>query len=160
MDWIFKYSFPQDEINEVIRSTGALLIGRRSYDVGQSENAPSEAQKPFGGAWTGPQIILTHNPPNDTKDPIITFFTGDIREAVNKARKVARGKSVLIIGAFVARQCIDVGLIDEILVHIVPVLLGDGTPFFRRQGNTITELERIKFTQFGKIVNLRFRVLK
>lgn len=160
MDWIFNYSYPNDEIDEVIRTTGALLVGRRSYEVGKAENALLETQKPYGGAWTGPQFVLTHHPPDVSEDPTITFITGDISEAVNRALKAAAGKNIVIIGAFVARQCIDAGLIDEIFIHIVPILLGDGVPLFRRQGSAKTELEMISLTQSGQTTNLRFRVIK
>jgi dihydrofolate reductase len=160
MDWIFNYSYPKEEIDEVIRTTGALLVGRRSYDVGRAENALPETQKPYGGAWSGPQFVLTHHPPDVSEDPTITFLVGDISEAVNHALSAAAGKNVVIIGASVARQCIDAGLIDEIFIHIVPILLGDGVPFFRRQGIARTELEMINLTQSGQITNLRFRVIK
>jgi dihydrofolate reductase len=160
MDWIFNYSYPNDEINEVIRTTGALLVGRRSYEVGKDENAPPETQKPYGGAWTGPQFVLTHYPPDALEDPTITFLTGDISEAVNRALRAAAGKNVVIIGASVARQCIDAGLINEIFIHIVPILLGDGVPLFRRQGSARTELKMISLTQSGQITNIRFRVIK
>lgn len=160
MDWIFKYSYPKDEIDEVIRTTGALLVGRRSYEVGRKENAPPETQKPYEGLWTGPQFVLTHHPPDASEDPTITFLKGDISEAINRALKAAAGKNVVIIGASVARQCIDAGLIDEIFIHIVPVLLGDGVPFFRRQGFTRTELEMISLTQSDQITNIHYRVVK
>ncbi|MFX1498019.1 MAG: dihydrofolate reductase family protein [Promethearchaeota archaeon] len=160
MDWIFNYSYPKDEIDEVIRTTGALLVGRRSYDVGRDENARPETQQPYEGQWTGPQFVLTHHPPNTSDEPLITFLEGDISEAVNRALKAAAGKNVVIIGASVARQCIDAGLIDEIFIHIAPILLGDGVPLFRRNGDTRTELELISFSQSDQITNLRFRVIK
>jgi dihydrofolate reductase len=74
MEWIFNYSYPKDEIDEVIRTIGALLVGRRSYDVGKDENAPPETQQPYGGQWKGPQFVLTHHPPNRYNDPTITFL--------------------------------------------------------------------------------------
>lgn len=160
MDWIFNYSYPKEEIDEVIRTTGALLVGRRSYDVGRNENAPPETQKPYEGQWIGPQFVLTHHPPNASDDPLITFLDGDISEAVDRALKAANGKNIVIIGASVARQCIDAGLIDEIFIHIVPILLGDGTPLFRRKGDLKTELELISFTRSDQVANLRFRVVK
>jgi dihydrofolate reductase len=87
---------------------------------------PGEARKVYGGAWTGPQFVLTHRPPGREEDPTVTFLSGDIRIAVTRARTAANGKNVVLIGASVARQCIDAGLVDEILVHLVPLLLGDG----------------------------------
>ncbi|MFX1366916.1 MAG: dihydrofolate reductase family protein [Promethearchaeota archaeon] len=160
MDWIFNYSYPKNEIDEVIRTTGALLVGRRSYDVGRAKNAPTQTQKPYEGQWKGPQFVLTHHPPDTSDDPTITFLKGDISEAVNRALEAAAGKNVVVIGASIARQCIDAGLIDEMFIHIVPILLGDGVPLFRREGYTKTELEMISFTQSDQITNLRFRVIK
>jgi dihydrofolate reductase len=160
MDWVFNYSYPKDEIDEVIRTTGALLVGRRSYDVGRKENAPPETQKPYEGQWNGPQFVLTHHPPESSNDLTITFLEGDITEAVNRALKAADGKNIVIIGATVARQCIKAGLIDEIFVHIVPILLGDGVPLFRRKNYAETNLEMISLTQTDQTTNLRFRVIK
>jgi dihydrofolate reductase len=157
---IFKYSYPKDEIDEVIRTTGALLVGRRSYDVGRNENAPPETQEPYDGQWKGPQFVLTHHPPDISNDPTITFLEGDISEAVNHALKAADGKNIVIIGASVALQCIDAGLIDEVFIHIVPILLGDGVPLFRRKHYSKTELEMISFSQSDQITKLRFRVIK
>jgi dihydrofolate reductase len=160
MDWIFNYSYPKDEIDEVILTTGALLVGRRSYDVGRDVNAPSETQKPYQGQWTGPQFVLTHHLPPKSDNPTITFLKGDLSKAIEKTLEAAAGKNIVIIGASIARQCIDEGLIDEILVHIVPILLGDGVPFFRRKGFANSELELIHFSHTDQITNLRFRVIK
>jgi dihydrofolate reductase len=160
MDWIFTYTYPNDEIDEVIRTTGALLVGRRSYDVGKNVDAPPETKKPYEGQWIGPQFVLTHHPPDTSVDSTITFINEDITKAVNIALKAADGKNIVIIGASVARQCIDAGLIDEIFIHIVPILLGDGIPLFRRKGFIKTELELISFTQTNQTTNLRFRVIK
>ena len=160
MEWIFKYSYPQDEIEAVIRSTGALLVGRRSYEVGREKNAPPEAQKPYEGAWYGPQFVLTHDPPEFSDDPSITFLSGDISIVVNRALEAAAGKNVVIIGATVARQCIEVGLIDEIFIHLVPILLGDGVPFYRHQNFIGTELELISLTRSGQIINIHYKIIK
>ena len=72
---------------------------------------------------------------------------------------VARGKNVVIIGADVARQCIGAGLVDEILVHLAPVLLGDGVRLFARDsvGDPVA-LETVSATRVGQMTTLRFRV--
>jgi dihydrofolate reductase len=160
MDWIFNYSYPKDEIDEVIRSTGALLVGRRIYDVGRDANAPSETQKPYEGQWTGPQFVLTHHPSPKSDDPTITFLSGDISIAVECALNAAAGRNIVIIGASVARQCIDAGLIDEIFIHLVPILLGDGVSLFKRKSFTNIELKLIHFSHTDQTTNLRFRVVK
>ncbi|MHB8093472.1 MAG: dihydrofolate reductase family protein [Candidatus Aminicenantales bacterium] len=160
MDWIFKYRGPNPEAEAVIRTTGAVLVGRRSYEVGKSAGIPPEARKVYGGAWTGPQFVLTHRPPDFEEDPSISFVSGDIRVAIARARAAALGKNVVLIGASIARQSIDAGLVDEILVHLAPVLLGGGVPLFSRPGMPQVELTAISATRAGKLTNLRFQVMK
>jgi dihydrofolate reductase len=91
----------------------------------------------LGGAWSGPQYVITHNAPKDEEDASIKFLSGDIHGAVGVARDAAGGKNVMVMGANIARQCIQAGLMDEIRVHPAPVLLGDGVRFFNcRERNT------------------------
>ncbi len=105
-------------------------------------------------------FVLTHHPPDDEQDETITFLSGDIQAAVATARQAAAGKDLLILGADTARQCIEAGLIDEILIHLAPILLGDGVRFFDRPGVAPVGLEAIGVSQAGQITNLRFRVIK
>jgi dihydrofolate reductase len=110
---------------------GALLIGRRTFD-GDDPNAGTDSEGAFGGAWAGPSVVLTHRPP-DQHLPDVTYAT-DLSDAVAIAQRAARERYVNVLGADVARQCLDAGLLDEILVFVVPVLLGDGTRLFDRPG--------------------------
>lgn len=68
---------PAGLVDEVAR-TGALLGGRRVYEVGRRAERP-EMRGLFGGCWSGPQFILTHTPPTDEPDPPYTFLSGDVR---------------------------------------------------------------------------------
>ena len=108
-----------------------MLAGRRSYEVGRRGERP-EVEEAFGGGWSGAQFVLTHRPHDP--DPANTFLSGDIRDAMRDALAAAGGKDVNIIGADVARQCLEAGLIDEIVVFVAPVLLGDGVRLFGRPG--------------------------
>jgi dihydrofolate reductase len=101
---------------------------------------------------------LTHTAPGVSQDSTITFISGDIRDAVARAREAAAGNNVVVIGASVARQCMDAGLVDEILIHLAPVLLGDGIRFFGKPGGTAIELQPVSVTRSGQLTNLRFRV--
>ncbi len=159
MDWVFRYAGPNPAVDEAIKTTGAVLAGRRSYDVGRRKGQRVEARKIYGGAWTGPVFVLTHQAPERPEDPTITFLSGDIRRAVSIALGAAEGRNVLVIGANVAQQCINNGLIDEILVHLAPLLLGDGVRLFGRPGLPV-DLETTSVTQSGQLTNLRFRVVK
>jgi dihydrofolate reductase len=63
-----------------------------------------------------------------------------------------------VLGAQTARQCIEAGLLDEILVFVVPVLLGDGVPVFDRPGGPVVRLERLRFAQSPHATTIRLRV--
>jgi len=156
MHWIFEHSAP-DDVEEIIRATGAILAGRRSYDVGEHDTGKA-SQGPYGGAWSGPIFVLTHRPPQAAHDPAISFLAGDIRAAVGTARQAAAGKKVEIFGADVARQCFEHGLVDEVLVHVAPVLLGAGVPFYDGAEVGRVDLEPISTKQSGSITTLHYRV--
>ena len=135
-------------------ATGAMLVGRRTYEVGK--RLAAEMTGP--GYDGGPQFVLTHVPP-DPPDPTVTFLSGDIAEAVATARRAAGGKNLEILGADVAGQCLRRGLVDEILVFVLPVLLGDGIRF-SSPGLTRIDLEPVSSTQSGAVTIIRFRVRK
>ncbi len=159
MDWVFEYGsdVPGDLIQEVIDSTGAILAGRGSYDVGRRSTRP-ETSKPFGGRWNGPQYVLTHDPPDDERDPSITFISGDIRTAVTTALEAADGRDLLILGADVANQALDEGLVDDILIFLMPLILGDGVRLFGADGRSRIDLEPIAITPSGRLAILHYRV--
>jgi dihydrofolate reductase len=116
--------------------------------------ASSDNSYPF----SGPTFVLTHRPP-DPPDPDITYLSGDIGEAVATALKAAGGKNLEILGANVAGQCLQRGLVDEILVYVLPVLLGDGIRF-SPPGLARINLEPVSSTRSGAVTILRFRVRK
>ena len=155
MDWVFDFMAP-DEFSEIAAATGAMLIGRRTYDVGNrmAADKPGSTDYPF----SGPSFVLTHKPP-DPPDPEVTFLTGDIGEAVATARSAAGGKNLEILGADVAGQCFRRALVDEILVYVLPVLLGDGVRF-SSPGLGRIDLDPISTTRSGSVTMLRFRVRK
>lgn len=163
MDWIFRpqHRSPNPEAAEIVQSIGSILAGRRvGYDLGRTTDLPPPARKPYGGAWTGPMFVLTHHPPEDPDDPSITFLTCSVREAVDTAAKAAGDKKVVIFGANLAQQCLAEGLVDEIFIHLVPVLLGDGVRLFGHPGASPVDLEAASVTQAGQVTNLGFRVVR
>jgi len=158
MDWIFEYAAP-GQAAEIMAATGAIIAGRRTYEVGQRDTGKPSGEA-YGGAWQGAQFVLTHQPPKAPSDPAVTFLTDDIEAAVATARKAAGGKNVEIFGADLTGQCLERGLIDEIVVHIAPVLLGAGTPFSFSVTPTRVDLEPVSSTHSGSVTTLRFRVRK
>jgi len=102
--------------------------------------------------------VLTHDVSQPPDDPGIVFLSGNVDEAVAKALAAAAGKNVVLIGADIAGQCIDAGLVDEMLIHLVPILLGAGIRLFDRPGSGPIKLEPTHVTTSGQVTNLRFRV--
>ncbi len=102
--------------------------------------------------------MLTHHAP-DTPVPGVTFV-GDLDSGVAAAKTAAGDKYVNVLGAEVARQCLDAGILDEILVCIAPVLLGDGVRLFDRPGGTNIRLERLSLTHAPQATNLWLRVVR
>jgi dihydrofolate reductase len=155
MNWIFDFMAP-DAFPEIAAATGAMLIGRRTYEIGNEMEAdkPDRADYPF----SGPVFVLTHRPP-EPPDPGVTVLTGDIGQAVATALEAAGGKNLEILGADVAGQCLRRGLVDEILVYVLPVLLGDGIRF-SSPGLARIDLEPVSSTRSGAVTILRFRVRK
>ncbi|MGW0608359.1 dihydrofolate reductase family protein [Streptomyces sp. NPDC002644] len=151
MDWIGEY-LPPDAFPEIMAATGAMLVGRGTYEVAR-RMAPQDTT--YDG---GHQFVLTHEPPDDPV-PGVTFLTCDIEEAVATARGAAGGRNLEILGADLAAQCLRRGLVDEILVYVVPVLLGDGVRF-SPPGLGRIDLEPFDNTQAGAVTVLRFRVRK
>jgi dihydrofolate reductase len=151
MDWIFDYLTP-DRFPEVMAATGAMLIGRRTHEVAKRM---SDEDTDYDG---GPVFVLTHRPPDEPEQGV-TFLTCGVADAVNTALAAAGGKNLEILGADLASQCLQQGLVDEVLVYVLPVLLGDGVRF-STSGLGRVDLEPFSNTQSGPVTMLRFHVGK
>lgn len=149
MDWVV--GFPTLELfPEIMAATGAMLVGRGTYDVAR-RMAPEDTS--YEG---GPQFVLTHRPPAEP-DPSVTFLTCGLDEAVATARAAAGPKNLEILGADLAAQCLRHHLVDEVLVYVLPILLGDGVRFAPPTMGRIN-LEPIATVQAGPVTMLRFHV--
>jgi dihydrofolate reductase len=157
MQWLKPYLGPNPTVDALVDRIGSLLVGRRTFD-GDDPNRGTEQEGAFGGTWSGPVVVLTHHPPDRTVAD--TTFASDLTEAVAAAKAAAGDSYVNILGAEVARQCLQAGLVDEILVGIVPVLLGDGVPLFDLPGGANISLERIHVSEGESATNLWLRVLR
>jgi riboflavin biosynthesis pyrimidine reductase len=158
MSWLTEHLGPNPTVAELIPQIGALLVGNRTFR-GDDPHKGTEAEgKPFGGGWSGPQFVLTHHAP-DQPVPGVTFV-GDLASGVAAAKAAAGNLYVNVLGADVARQCLEAGVLDEILVCIAPVLLGDGVRLFDRPGGADVKLERLSVTQAAGATNLWFRIAR
>ncbi len=158
MSWLTDYLGPDPAAEALIDEIGSLLVGKRTFGGEDPHRGDAEKEgKAFGGGWEGPQFVLTHTPPTTTY-PDITFVT-DLDTAVAEASSAAGDKYVNILGADIARQCLAANVLDEVLVFIAPVLLGDGVRLFDHPGGSTVRLERITVSQAPLATMLRFRVL-
>ena len=143
---------------EVLHSARAILGGWRWYDV--AERLYDGVDGIYGGQWQGPVFVLTHRPTKDTADDRVTFVSTSVADAVATARAAANGKNVVIFGANLAQQCLGEGLLDEIVIHLAPVLLGDGVRLFGASDSRSVALRRTTLAESGQITDLRFSVVK
>jgi dihydrofolate reductase len=141
-----------------VSGLGALIAGRRTYDL----SVPWwGADGPTGPARL-PLFVVTHDVPEHTPEGgVYTFVTGGMEQALQAAKVAAGDKDVAVMGgADIGRQYIQAGLIDEISIHLVPVLFGSGTRMFEHLGDKHIQLETIEVIQTSAATHLRFRVVK
>lgn len=134
---------------EVDASVGAALIGRRTFELGL---------RPWGGTpWPGaPGFVVTHHVREDlVGDNGGRFAFDGLEAAARRAKEAAGGKDVLVLGAEVARSLLRAGLLDEVHLHVMPFLLGEGTPLF---GGVRAELEPLGAPVGGVAAHMRYRV--
>jgi dihydrofolate reductase len=158
MSWLTEYLGPNPMIDDLIGDIGALLIGNNTFQGDDPHRGTDSVGKPFGGGWTGPQFVLTHYPAQSDV-PGLTFVD-DLKSGIAAAKAVAGDKYVNVLGATTARECLVAGELDEILVLIAPVMLGDGVRLFDRPGGTNVKLERLSVTHAPLATNVWFRVVK
>jgi dihydrofolate reductase len=159
-DWYFSGpevtrspEFMDEEIREkAAQAVGAIVAGRRTYDHAQGWNG----QHPLGV----PVFVVTHRPPAVTGEFNGYFVTDGVESAIRQAQGTAGGKIVAIASPTIARQCLQAGLLDELSLHIVPVLLGDGVAMFKQLGIEPVELECTQADNAGKVIHMTFRVVK
>jgi dihydrofolate reductase len=157
MDWVFRYGTATSLAEETMQRIGAIVAGRRWYDLAMERWNGVDGI--YGGRYEGKVFVLTHRPPSAV-DPRISFISGGIQEAVPTAQAAAGEKDVGIFGASLSRQCLRAGLLDEIVIHLAPVLLGDGVRLFGGEGDGRIELDRVSVGEAKRLTDLRFRVVK
>jgi dihydrofolate reductase len=156
MQWMNRVEGGGNEVvGELIAKTGALLVGRNTHG-GDDPNRGTDNEGPFGGRWQGPEFVVTHHPGEDR--PPGLFYVDDLERAIARAREAAGEGYVDVLGADIARQCVELGELDEILMLVAPVLLGDGVPMFAVAGGAEVALEPISVAAEPSATNLWFRV--
>lgn len=131
---------------------GAAVVGRRMYDITGGWGGRS----PFGV----PCVVVTHRL-GDQPDPASGFeFVDGVQPAVERAREIAGDKVVGIGGgASIAQQALQVGLVDELQIHVAPVILGAGRTLFGELGTRLN-LERTRILDSPYATHIRYRIVK
>jgi dihydrofolate reductase len=156
-DWIWDAATDADRaiLQEEIDGCGAVVMGRRSFDKNEGDGGWGDG----GPVGDVPCFVVTHNEPARSYPSLFTFVTDGVVSAIEQATRVAGDKVVGLHGATVMQQALPLGLVDEIRVHVVPVLLGGGTPLFASLDSAIA-LERTDVQVTPAATHLRFRVLR
>lgn len=156
-DWIFDQATDADRalLDEAIAGTGAIVMGRTSFDKNEGDGGWGEGG-PLGDV---PCFVVTHHEPTETYPAAFTFVTDGVRSAIEQAKTAAGDKVVGLHGATVMQQAVPLGLVDEIHVHVVPVLLGGGTPLFGALDSAIS-LERTNVLVTPAATHIDFRVVR
>ena len=140
-------------VEEMFEGSGAIVTGRRTYDI--------------AGGWDGtfpinamPIFVVTHEPPDEVPagESTITFVTEGVEAAIGQAREAAGEGVVGLSGARVAQQAIRAGLVDELRLHVAPLLLGDGVRLFEHLGDEAVALELVEVIDSPRVTHLRYRV--
>ena len=151
MDWMTGISLRPGLASEYIETTGAVLGGRDGWDRATS------GSRPYGGAWDGPIFVLTHHPQDATPAGGVTFLNCDPAEAVRIALGAAGGKDLGVFSPTIGAQLLELGLIDEIDIHIAPILLGDGIRLYHNPGSEPIRLDRLDGGDPTSAVRVRYR---
>lgn len=151
--------------DEVMNGIGAAIMGRRMFDDGDGPwgEDPSIGRwgekPPFGG----PVLVLTHYPrePLPLEGTTFTFVTEGIEAAVEQAREAAGDQDVHVSGGAQAiQQSLAAGLLDELQLHVVPVLLGGGVRLLENLGDEPPALECVRVVESPTVTHLKYRVSK
>ena len=158
--WLGPAGTPADHavLQEMVDGAGAILMGRRSYDFCVGDGGWGDG----GPAGDTPCFVLTHHAPDPADAPkVFTFVTDGIESAIAQAKAVAGDRTVGLHGATAAQQALVAGLLDEIQVHLVPVLLGGGVRLFDLLGAAPVDLVRDRVIEAGSgVTHLRFRITR
>jgi dihydrofolate reductase len=172
--WRERHGMSEGERNaddEVVRETldtaGAVLMGRRMFSGGEG---PWE-DDPVADGWWGddppfrvPVFVLTHHPRETVAKQggtSFVFVTDGLESALAQARQAAGDKDVAVAGgASVVQQCLQAGLLDEMQIHLAPVLLGEGVRLFDQLGDSRPELEVERAIHSPAVTHIRYRLPK
>ncbi|MBY8872933.1 dihydrofolate reductase family protein [Micromonospora sp. PLK6-60] len=140
-------------LHALTERTGALVVGRTLFDLTKGWGGRHPLDKPV--------VVVTHSVPDgwEPESESFVFVTDGIERAIARAHELAGGKEVGVNGGTIARQVLEAGLLDEVHVDLVPVLLGDGIPFFAGLGIGPVQLAGpFRVVEGNEVTHLAYRV--
>jgi dihydrofolate reductase len=157
-EWMFPPKADHQKVAaEMFKNVGAVIMGRQMFNTGEE---PWGDNSPFHL----PVFVLTHEPREKLVKEggtTFTFVADGIESTLKQAQAVAGDKDVLVAGGANAdQQYLKAGLLDEIQIHLIPVLLGQGVRLFDHSNDNHVELERISVKESPGVTHLKFRVVK
>ena len=141
---------PAGDLFDEMEATGAVLVGRRT----------AEQVDHYKGDHHGvPIFVLSHRPPppSVTNYPLVTYVTDGIENAMAQAKTAAGDRNVMVHGAFTAQRALEAGVLDELQVHQIPVLLGQGLRMFDVLSSPV-ELDVVRVIDTPAATHIRYRV--
>jgi dihydrofolate reductase len=153
----FRLSGPDHAyLTEYVDGVGVLVVGRRLFDLTDGWGGIHPLDRPV--------VVVTHRVPEgwvrSHPQAPFTFVTDGLEAAIDRAQQVAGDKNVGVNGGTIARQCLELGLLDEIWLDLVPVLLGGGTPFFDQVKTAAVLLDGPSIIAGVRVTHLRYQVRK
>jgi len=149
--WAGASSGPVRQFEEEWKAAGAVLAGRRT----------AELMDHWGGDHDGnPIFVPSHRPPGPAARwgyPLVTYVTDGIESAMAQAKAAAGDRNVQVRGAYTAQRALEAGVLDEVQIHLIPVLLGQGRRLFDVLSTEI-ELEVIRVIDTAEATHIRYRV--
>ncbi|HYS40702.1 MAG TPA: dihydrofolate reductase family protein [Pseudonocardiaceae bacterium] len=141
---------PNGQVYGEATATGAVIAGRRTFEL---------ANRWQGDHHDGvPIFVLTHHVDDGDVPPGTARFVTDVEDCAAQARAAAGDRAVLVHGAGAAQALLRAGLLDEMEIHLVPVLLGAGRRLFDTLGPDRVELELVRRLEGRGVTHLRYRV--
>jgi dihydrofolate reductase len=158
--WVFAGdAIDREVLTETTDATGVVIMGRRLFDVVDGPHGWTD-EMGYGAdrAATPPVLVVTRRPPDRVRlGDRFTFVVDGIRSAVSTAIAMADDRDVVVMGgAEVIRRALDGGQLDELRLHLSPVILGSGTPLF--SGQTPRDLRQVHVRASGHATHLTYRV--
>jgi dihydrofolate reductase len=156
--WLWGGQTPEDAavLDEMVDAAGAVVMGRRSFDFCVGDGGWGEG----GPVGDVPCFVVTHRPPPAHAPDVFTFVHDGVASAIEQAKAVAGDRIVGLHGATTAQQALAAGLVDEVQVHVVPVLMGAGVRLFDDIGDTPIDLERDRVVVTPEATHVRYRVVR